>query len=96
MDEQKTFQLTVSKQHTWPQEDIHHNSTTKKEDISTPSSSSPLPNKSPGITTTRSGRSVRRPPHIVKDYIAGIQESYNNAGGELRGDQSAGAREKLM
>ena len=30
MDEQKTFQLTVSKQHTWPQEDIHHNSTTKK------------------------------------------------------------------
>ena len=47
----------------------------------TPSSSTPLPNKSPGITTTRSGRSVRRPPHIVKDYIAGIQESYNNAGG---------------
>ena len=30
MDEQKTFQLTVSKQHTWSQEDIHHNSTTKK------------------------------------------------------------------
>ena len=54
----------------------------QEEDISTPSSSSALPNKSPGITTTRSGRSVRRPPHIVKDYIAGIQESYNNAGGE--------------
>ena len=53
----------------------------QEEDVSTPSSSSPLPNKSPGITTTRSGRSVRRPPHIVKDYIAGIQESYNNAGG---------------
>ena len=64
----------------------------QEEDISTPSSSSPLRNKSPGITTTRSGRSVRRPPHIVKDYIAGIQESYNNAGGELCGDQSAGAR----
>ena len=68
----------------------------QEEDISTPSSSSPLPNKSPGITTTRSGRSVRRSPHIVKDYIAGIQESYNNAGGELCGNQSAGARERLM
>ena len=68
----------------------------QEEDISTPSSSSPLPNKSPGITTTRSGRSVRRPPHIVKDYIAGIQESYNNAGGEPCGDQSAGAHERLM
>ena len=38
----------------------------QEEDISTHSSSSPLPNKSPGITTTRSGRSVRRPPPLSK------------------------------
>ena len=61
----------------------------QEEDISTPSSSPPLPNKSPSVTTIRSGRSVQRPPHIVNDYIAAIQQWYGNAGGEPCGYQSA-------
>ena len=53
----------------------------QEEDISTSSASPPLLNKSPGVTTTRSGRSVQLPPHIVKDYIAAVQQWYGNAGG---------------
>ena len=53
----------------------------QEEDISTPSSSPPLHNKSPGVTTTRSGRFLQSPPHIVKDYIAAVQQCYGNVWG---------------
>ena len=56
--------------------------------------SSSLPNKSLGVTTTRSGQSVQPPPHIVKDYIAAVQQCTATLGGAMW--RPIGSRKTLM